>query len=57
MSRLICLIDGENLASIKVATYIGMAFEKEGEDEKGPLLLYSINKKPAGVNQGNEQSE
>jgi RimJ/RimL family protein N-acetyltransferase len=44
LSRLICLIDRENQASIKVATKIGMIFEKEGEDEKGPFLLYAINK-------------
>lgn len=44
LSRLICLIDRENLASIKVARKIGMAFEKEGEDDKGPYLLYSIQK-------------
>ena len=44
--RLICLIDRENEASIKVASKIGMTFEKEGEDEKGPFLLYSINKQP-----------
>lgn len=43
-SRLICLIDRDNQASIKVARNIGMTFEKEGEDEKGPFLLYSINK-------------
>ena len=42
--RLICLIDKENLASIKVAMKIGMTFEKEGRDEKGPFLLYSRNK-------------
>jgi ribosomal-protein-alanine N-acetyltransferase len=44
LSRLICLIDRDNQASIKVASKIGMSFEKEGEDEKGPFLLYSINK-------------
>jgi RimJ/RimL family protein N-acetyltransferase len=44
LSRLICLIDRENRASISVATKIGMTFEKEGEDEKGPFLLYAINK-------------
>lgn len=41
LPRLICLIDRDNLASIKVATKIGMTFEKEGKDEKGPFLLYS----------------
>jgi RimJ/RimL family protein N-acetyltransferase len=44
LSRLICLIDRENEASIRVATKIGMAFEKEGKDEKGPFLLYEIDK-------------
>jgi len=44
LSRLICLIDRENLASIKVAKKIGMTFEKEGRDEQGPFLLYSRSK-------------
>ena len=44
LSRLICLIDRDNLASIKIATRIGMIFEKEGKDENGPFLLYSVNK-------------
>ena len=35
------LVDAANLASIRVATKIGMAFEREGNDEKGPFLLYS----------------
>jgi RimJ/RimL family protein N-acetyltransferase len=44
LPRLICLIDRENQASMRVATKIGMTFEKAGEDEKGPFLLYAINK-------------
>jgi RimJ/RimL family protein N-acetyltransferase len=40
--RLICLIDRDNLASIQVATHIGMVFEKEGQDDLGPFMLYSI---------------
>lgn len=44
LSRLICLIDRDNQASIKVAEKIGMTFEKEGEDDKGPFLLYSKNR-------------
>ncbi len=44
LSRLVCLIDRENIASIKVANNIGMTFEKEGKDEKGSFLLYSRNK-------------
>ncbi len=47
LSRLICLIDHDNEASIKVARNIGMTFEKEGRDEKGSYLLYSINKPPS----------
>ena len=41
LSRLVCLVERENLASIKVATKIGMVFEKEGSDDKGPFLLYA----------------
>ena len=44
LSRLICLIDRENQASIKVARNIGMTFEKEGRDDKGPFLLYSLER-------------
>jgi ribosomal-protein-alanine N-acetyltransferase len=47
LRRLICLIDKDNLASIRVAEKIGMTFEKEGRDEMGPFLLYSRNKPPA----------
>ncbi|NQU30724.1 MAG: GNAT family N-acetyltransferase [Anaerolineae bacterium] len=43
LTRLICLIDEENTASIKVAEKIGMTFEKEGEDELGPFHLYTIH--------------
>jgi ribosomal-protein-alanine N-acetyltransferase len=43
-SRLICLIDRDNQASIKVATNIGMRFEKEGMHDNGPFMLYSINR-------------
>jgi [ribosomal protein S5]-alanine N-acetyltransferase len=45
LSRLICLIDGDNQASIKVAHKIGMTFEKEVDpgDGYGPALLYSSN--------------
>jgi ribosomal-protein-alanine N-acetyltransferase len=44
LSRLVCLIEEENQASIRVATKIGMSFEKEGRDEIGPFLLYSMSK-------------
>ena len=42
LSRMVCLTDPGNDASMRVATKIGMTFEKSGEDEKGPYLLYSI---------------
>ncbi len=45
LSRLICLIDAENIASQKVARKIGMDFEKESQDEMGPFQVYAINKK------------
>lgn len=44
LSRLVCLIDRENQASVNVAGKIGMAFEKEGKDETGSFLLYSMIK-------------
>jgi ribosomal-protein-alanine N-acetyltransferase len=44
LSRLICLIDPQNQASIRVARKIGMTLEKELEDEKGPYLVYSMLK-------------
>lgn len=42
LPRLICLIDPENAASINTARKIGMTFEKTGEDDKGPFLIYAI---------------
>lgn len=44
LSRLICVIDRDNQASIRVATKIGMHFEKEAMDDKGPFMLYTISK-------------
>jgi ribosomal-protein-alanine N-acetyltransferase len=44
LMRLICLIEPDNTASIRVAIKIGMAFEKESKDEYGPFLIYSMNK-------------
>ena len=44
LSRLICLIDPENRASVKVAEKIGMVFEKEIEDEHGRALLYAVSR-------------
>lgn len=42
LSRLICMIDAENRASMKVALNIGMTLDKEMHDEKGPFLLYAM---------------
>jgi ribosomal-protein-alanine N-acetyltransferase len=44
LSRLICLIERENVGSIRVATKIGMTFQKEAKDEYGPFLIYALNK-------------
>lgn len=44
LSRLICLIDEENIGSQKVAEKIGMKFEKEGHDPMGSFLIYSMIK-------------
>jgi RimJ/RimL family protein N-acetyltransferase len=44
LNRLICVIDPENIASQRVAEKIGMAFEKEGRDEIGSFMIYSITK-------------
>jgi len=44
LSRLICLIDPDNQASIKVAQNMGMTLEKMGQDESGSFLVYARNK-------------
>ena len=44
LPRLICLIDRENEASKRVAVKIGMSFDKEGYDDKGPFQLYSLER-------------
>jgi ribosomal-protein-alanine N-acetyltransferase len=44
LPRLICLIHHDNVASQNVAGRIGMTFEREGRDDKGPYLLYSMSK-------------
>ncbi|MBX3051047.1 MAG: GNAT family N-acetyltransferase [Caldilineaceae bacterium] len=44
LTRLVCLIDGENRASARVAEKIGMSFERAAEDEIGPFLLYSMER-------------
>jgi len=44
LSRLISVIDADNLASQRVAEKMGMTFEREARDEMGPFLIYSISK-------------
>jgi ribosomal-protein-alanine N-acetyltransferase len=44
VSRLICLIDRDNQASMNVAAKVGMTFEKESKDEYGLFLIYAVNK-------------
>jgi ribosomal-protein-alanine N-acetyltransferase len=44
LSRLICLIDPDNEASIKVAQNMGMTLEKMSQDESGSFLVYARNK-------------
>lgn len=43
LSRLICVVSPENVASAKVARNLGMTLEAEMEDEDGPFLLYSMS--------------
>jgi ribosomal-protein-alanine N-acetyltransferase len=47
--RLICMIDPENEASMKVAENVGMTFEKECVDQHGPFLVYSMAKAGRGA--------
>jgi ribosomal-protein-alanine N-acetyltransferase len=44
LTRLICLIDPDNIASQNVAKKIGMTFEKEAHDELGNFSIYSISR-------------
>jgi len=47
LSRLICLIDPENMASQRVAARIGMTLERKVDGIAGdnyPTLIYSVNK-------------
>ncbi len=43
LPRLVCLVEQDNIASIKVAEKIGMTFEKESKDEMGSFWLYTRN--------------
>jgi RimJ/RimL family protein N-acetyltransferase len=44
LTRLVCMIEPDNRASVRVAEKIGMTFEKGMEDEFGPYHLYSMSK-------------
>ena len=44
LSRLICVIDPDNQASMNVARSIGMTLEKAMHDDKGSFLLYSMSR-------------
>lgn len=44
LTRLVCCIDPENLASIRVAESLGMAYEKVSADELGSFLVYSMDR-------------
>jgi ribosomal-protein-alanine N-acetyltransferase len=45
LTRLVCFIDPENKSSIKVATHVGMIFEREAVDEHGPFHIYAMGAK------------
>jgi hypothetical protein len=51
LTRLVCLIEPENIASISVATRIGMTFGKDMVDALGPfkLQLDELRPLPSGV--------
>jgi RimJ/RimL family protein N-acetyltransferase len=44
LHRIISLIEPENLLSRHVVEKAGMQFEKQGQDETGPVAVYAINK-------------
>jgi ribosomal-protein-alanine N-acetyltransferase len=44
LPRIISLIEPENMLSRHVVEKAGMSFEKEGQDETGPFVVYSITR-------------
>jgi ribosomal-protein-alanine N-acetyltransferase len=44
LTRIISLIEPDNMLSRHVVEKAGMQFEKEGQDETGLVMVYSINK-------------
>lgn len=49
VTRLICLIDAGNAASIRVAEKLGMTFERVWDDGKGPALVYARARPASGA--------
>jgi ribosomal-protein-alanine N-acetyltransferase len=52
VSRLICVIDPDNQASMNVARSIGMTLERTMQDDKGSFLLYSMSRQPTESSRG-----
>jgi [ribosomal protein S5]-alanine N-acetyltransferase len=44
LPRIISLIEPDNILSRHVVEKAGMRFEKEGQDETGPVVVYAIDK-------------
>ena len=44
LSRIVSLIEPENIVSRHVVEKAGMRFEKEGQDETGPVVVYSVTR-------------
>ncbi len=48
LDRLICLIDPENVASLRVAEKVGMRFDRHHVDEHGPCAMYARSRLDPG---------
>ena len=44
LPRIVSLIEPDNMLSRHVVEKAGMQYEKDGQDETGPVVVYSINK-------------
>ena len=44
LSRIISLIEPDNMTSRRVVEKVGMRFEKEGQDQMGAFVIYSITR-------------
>ncbi len=45
LPRIVSLIEPDNMLSRHVVEKAGMRFEKNGEDETGPVVVYAVNRK------------